>query len=280
VGTAQTGTGQGVLLRSTNVVSPTHASTYLPASYNFDMAVSVIPGNGIFFHGWTLISERDDVIPEGESRAPVRQRNPRLLWAEQLSIGSSNPNEVVFTSVDQCVDGMWGELQQYPLQWTGAETQIGDRYSACTFLRIDEVELFRRIARGTPRERLRCSGSGLEVPFEIGSPFPPFLDSTLPVEFQVAAERAYDQLEWRLGNNVVGRYGAADGTIDVVKFVVTITASDPIPTVVYQADFYCMRGIGVVVQEAGRNITDVTRLRRAMIDGRLFDESSFEYRDF
>jgi hypothetical protein len=101
----------------------------------------------------------------------------------------------------------------------------------------------------------------------------------LLTRYEVSVERVYDVLEWRSGNNVVGEYGARDGIVDAVKLHVLVNIVAPDNQVAQQVDLYLMRGIGLVVQQTGLTVFDVSRLREATIDGQYFPPTYFKYAD-
>ncbi len=281
-GTTMSATSGGAttwVMRSQNEVSQSLRETHLPSRYAADWWWSVVPGRGIFQHGMTLTAERDEVKEVGTG-APKRQRNPTFFWLSQRSLGATDQNQIEYTTLDQCVDAMWGDLLLYPLQLSGADFQVGDRYVTWTYVGADSAEIRRRVTQGDEREQLRCSGSGVtpaEVPLD-SSAFPIFY-FTLLVRYDVVVERVYDVLEWRSGNNVVGEYGARDGIADAVKLVIQVFLAAPREKLVQRVDLYLMRGIGVVVQQNGLDVLDVSRLREAQIDGQIFPPEYFKYVD-
>lgn len=267
-------------VRSQNQVRDQLRDTYIPSYYEADWLWSVTPGSGIFMHGWTLTSERDNVIPEGTG-SPVRQRNPVFLWLSQLSLGPTNTNEIEYTSLDQCLDAMWGEVLLHPIQLAGADFQEGERFVTWTYVGADSSEIRRRVDEGNTREQLRCSGSGVPPPPEVpmdSSAFPIYFFMLL-ARYEVTVERLYDVLQWRLGNNIVGLYGEPDGVIDVVKLKVLVNVVAPEEKVAQQVDLYLMRGIGLVVQQTGLDVFDISRLREATVDGTYYPPEFFNYAD-
>ncbi len=289
-GTTTSSTSAGAttwIVRDSCRVRDSDRFTFLPAVYTADSWWSVVPGRGIFLHGMHLVAERDEVIMQGGS--PPRQRNPQLLWVSQLSLGGgvSNPNEVPYTSLDQCIDGMWGDIELYPLQLVGPNLQVGDRTITWTYVGADSAEIRRRVTgfdhvppEGTELEQTRCSAQGSppqEVPLDSAA-FPIFYFRLL-VRYEVDVERLYDVLEWRSGNNVVGRYGAPDGVVDVVKLVARVHVVSPRDKVAQKIDLYLMRGIGLVVQQTGLVAFDISRLREAQVDGQYFPPDYFSYAD-
>ncbi|MFQ5601162.1 MAG: hypothetical protein ACE5G2_11500 [Candidatus Krumholzibacteriia bacterium] len=267
-------------LRSINRVRADLRNKFLPSLYNSDLIVSSIPGVGVFFHGYHLVAERDEVVPEGEFRVPEQQRNPRFLWLWQRALGNPDPNSPVVTTIDQCLDGLWGRLDMFPVQLTGAHIQVGDRYTTWTYVTVDSTALRLRVQEGTEREQLRCSGSGVvpeDVPLESAA-FPTFFFSLL-ARYQIDAEEVFDQLVWFVGNDTVGKYGTVDGVPDVIKFVVRVYLGAPVEGLVQKLDLYYQRNVGLVVQVTGNRLAsrDITRLRRAMVNGQEYTEEDFSY---
>ncbi len=288
MGTTTSSTSAGAttwILRDSCHVRESLRTTYLPAVYTSDSWWSVVPGRGIFLHGMHLVAERDEIVMQGGS--PPRQRNPTLLWVSQLSLGGgvSNQNEVQYTSLDQCVDAMWGDIDLYPLQLTGSDLQVGDRTITWTYVSADSAEIRRRVTgfdhgEGSEFEQIRCSAQGsppLDVPLDSAA-FPIFYFKLL-VRYEVDVERLYDVLEWKSGNNVVGRYGDPDGVVDVVKLVARVYVVSPHDELAQQVDLYLMRGIGIVVQQTGIEVFDISRLREAQVNGQYFPPEYFGYAD-
>lgn len=280
------------LVRSRCTVRADLATRFLPAAFQQDIAMSAVPGKGLFLHGWTLVAERDEVVPESEFRAPAPQRNPRFLWVAKGGLGLTSPAERDFTSIDQCVDGLWGELELFPVQLGAGDVRVGERYVTWTYVSADSNEISLRAngpaaSRGqtTSRDSLRCIGAGVRpqnVPVD-GPTFPVYYMSLL-ARYDVAVEEVYDQLQWRLGNSLVGEYGTVDGIIDVVKFSITVSIIAPDDRVVQRLDMYLMRDIGAVVHAVGtdpnRILLDTSRLRSATINGVFYSEAEFGYKDF
>jgi hypothetical protein len=293
VGRGDASTGSGWRLRSQNRARATETDTFIPSLYNSDLLVDVVPGSGIFFRGWTLTAERDEILPPGVFGTRQPQRNPRFLWVSKGTLGAPlgsvpDPNQSTVTTVDQCVDDMWGDVQLFPVQMCGADFQVGDQYVTWTYVSTDSAEIRRRSTQGSDLEELRCSGTGT-IPDDIegrvdNALFPVFYLSLL-ARYEIDVENVYDQLEWRLGNTVVGLYGPADGVIDVVKLAVTVTLGSPKELIVQKVDLYLQRGIGIVVQVTGipsyyggTNLFDVSRLRECMVDG-VHNPAFFFYAD-
>ncbi len=267
------------------------ATNFQPANYRQDIVYSVLPGRGLFLHGFTLVAERDEVVPEDEFRVPQPQRNPRFLWVAKGGLGGTSTSEREFTSLDQCVDGLWGEIEQFPVQLGGRDVQVGERYVTWTYVTADSAAIRRRAlgpaASGgltSTRDSLRCIGFGVppqNVP--VDSPAFPIFYMSLLARYEVKVERMFDQFQFRIGNSVVGSYGTADGVTDVVKLVVEVSVGSPVESIVQRSDLYLMRGIGLVVQQVGtdpnRILVDTSRLRQATIDGVLFDQAFFGYQD-
>lgn len=260
---------------------------FLPNVYDQDIIMSSIPGLGLFAHGWTLIAERDDVVPADEFRAPVPQQNPRFFWVSKGGLGGTSTSESEFTSIDQCVDGLWGQVKQFPLQLAGPDLQVGQRYITWTYIQSDSSEIRKRATgEGSSRDSLRCIGFGVppqDIP--VDSPAFPIFYMSLLARYEVSVEAMFDQLVWIVGSSQVGRYGTAnDGIIDVVKLVLRVSVGQPTERLVHRVDLYYLRGIGLCVQVAGldpaRQFVDVSRLRRATVNGQFFDESFFDYSDF
>jgi len=281
-GTTTSSTSAGAttwIVRDSCRVRDSDRLTFLPAVYTADSWWSVVPGQGIFLHGMHLIAERDEVIEQGGS--PPRQRNPQLLWVSQLSLGGgiSNQNEVPYTTIDQCIDGMWGDIQLYPLQLVGPDLQVGQRTITWTYVGADSAEIRRRVTQGTDLEQARCSAQGAappDVPLDSAA-FPIFFFRLL-ARYEVDVERLYDVLEWKSGNNIVGRYGAPDGVVDVVKLMVRVHV-EALGRPAQRIDLYLMRGIGLVVQQTGLVAFDISRLREAQVNGQYFPPEYFSYAD-
>lgn len=280
------------LVRSVCLVRADLSARFIPAAFEQDIVMSAVPGSGLFLHGWTLVAERDEVVPETEFRAPAPQRNPRFLWVAKGGLGGTSPAEREFTSIDQCVDGLWGELELFPVQLAAGDIRVGERYVTWTYVSADSSKISLRAngpaasaGQTTSRDSLRCIGFGVRpqnVPVD-GPAFPVYYMSLL-ARYEVAVEEVYDQLQWRLGNSLVGEYGAVDGIIDVVKFAITVQVGAPADAVVQRLDMYLMRNVGAVVQAVGtdptRTFLDTSRLRSATINGVFYDEAFFGYRDF
>lgn len=267
-------------------------ASHRPQFYTQDILISSVPSRGIFFHGWTLVAERDRFDVDGEV-IDDPQRNPRFLWIEQGAFPGSSVAERRFTGVDQCVDGLWGEVEFAPVQLAAENVQVGQRFVTWTYVTADSSAIRLR-ANGpelsdgltTVADSVRCIGYGVppqDVP--VDNPGFPVYYMSLLARYEVSVERMYDQLAWRLGPNdpnPVGLYGAADGVIDVVKFVVRVMVDAPEEEKVLQRlELYLMRGIGVVVQVSGtsRNTAerDTSRLQRAVIGGLLTCEPDFAF---
>ena len=286
-GTTSAPTNQGGfiwIVRDTNRVREgpggRDRASHLPSVYAADAWWSVVPGRGLFVHGMTLTAERDnfpDALPPPRP-LPERQNNPTFLWLAQLKLGARDPNQAIFTTLDQCLDAMWGDFDLHPLQLTGAELQVGDRYVTWTYVKTDADEIRRRVTEGNELEQLRCSGSGippLDVPLD-STAFPIFYFSLL-ARYEVSVEFVYDVLQWRAGTAVVGEYGTPDGVVDVVKLVVRMYVVAPEDALAQQVDLYLMRGIGPVVQQTGILVFDSSRLQEAQINGVYYPPETFKY---
>ncbi len=279
-GTTTASTSQGGfiwIVRDTAKVRDSDRLTHIPAQYAADALWSVVPGRGLFVHGMTLTAERDN-FPEAGS--PERQNNPTFVWLAQLKLGARDPNQPIYTTLDQCIDGMWGDFESFPLQLTGTDLQVGDRYVTWTYVKTDADEIRRRVTEGNELEQLRCSGSGvppLDVPLD-STAFPIFYFSLL-ARYEVSVEFVYDVLEWRSGSTVVGEYGTPDDVVDVVKLAVRMYVVAPEDDLAQQVDLYLMRGIGPVVQQTGILVFDVSRLREAQVDGVYYPPETFKYAD-
>ena len=296
VGRGDATTGSGWRLRSQSRARADVADTYIPSLYSSDLLVDVIPGSGIFFRAWTLTSERDEILPPGVFGARQAQRNPRFLWVSKGTLGAPlgsvpDPNQSTVTTIDQCVDEMWGDVQLFPVQAAGADFRVGDHYVTWTYVAVDSSEIRRRAVQGSDLEQLRCSGTGT-VPDDIeglvDNPLFPVFYLSLLARYEIDVENVYDQLEWRLsgaGSPVVGRYGPVDGAIDVVKLAISVTLGSPKELIVQKVDLYLQRGIGIVVQVTGiptyyggTNLFDVSRLRECVVNG-VHNPAFFEYAD-
>ena len=282
VGTTTSPTSQGGttwIMRDSSRVRDSDRETHLPSQYGADVLWSVVPGRGIFQHGMTLTAERPEIVVEG-SGSPGRQRNPTPLWLAQLQLGATDPQQVALTSLDQCLDAMWGDFDLYPLQLTGADLQVGHRYVTWTYVKTDSAEIRRRVTSGNEIEQLRCSGPGTpppDVPVDSAA-FPIYYFSLL-ARYEIAVERLYDVLEWKSGNTIVGEYGARDGIVDAVKLVVRMYVVAPDDRLAQSVDLYFMRDVGLVVQRTGLDVDDISRLREAQIDGVYYPPSAFNYVD-
>jgi hypothetical protein len=269
------------------------STSFVPGRYAQDIWVSSVPSKGIFFHGWTLVAERDRFNVDGEVLDQA-QRNPRFLWIEQGAFPGSSVSVREFTGVDQCVDGLWGEVEFFPVQLAAENVRVGQRFVTWTYISADSSQIRLRangpeLSNGetTERDSLRCVGYGVPPQdVEVDNPGFPVYYMSLLARYEVSVERMYDQLQWRLNPddpNPVGRYGVAgDGVIDAVKFVIRVMVDVPDQELVLQRlELYLMRGIGLVVQMSGTSANsderDVSRLQRATIDGRLSCEPDFSF---
>jgi hypothetical protein len=146
-GTAQTSTGTARWLQTLNSLEACgppncNPATFTPNLYSSDLAISVTPGAGIFMHGWTLTAERNEEVLDFGT--PRRQRNPTFLWVAQGALGQANPNASDVTSIDQCVDGLWGEVELFPVQMAGPDLQVGQRFVTWTYVTADPGQIFCR----------------------------------------------------------------------------------------------------------------------------------------
>jgi len=258
-------------LRTLNEARGDLMETFTPARYGSEVLASVVPGTGIFFHGWTLVAERVEILPKDANQSPRMQTNPRFLW---LSIGGSGTliwEKGPPASVDQCLDGVEGILEFKPLQLCGPNIQIGDIYTTWTYLSVDSADVGRHVRSPIPAQRDRCRFSGVLPAFPTGT-------FSILAQFEVRAERELDQLKLVRGKDeVVGLYGQADGVNDLIQFTITMSVGAPVVARTQYLEIYYMRGVGEVARRTGIVDRPTTRLKRAMINGRMAD--NVEYHD-
>jgi hypothetical protein len=269
-GEASTAGGMAVTrVRSTSLArSDLRGTKFKPGAFSSDLYASADPLKGIFWHRWSLISER--VVPPadrgGPRGEPPVQRNPRGLWLSIGSLGFPDPTLPVPNSIDQCLDGMLGSTLYWPLQLSGKDFQEGDVYTTFTYITVDTAELQHRIYQdGTFYNR--CHVPGGFTHFPTGT-------FTLLCGIEVACERMLDQLVWVGGNAgpdaIVGRYGRIDAVPDVVKLNVTMTVTGLYgASPVQYLDLYLLRGVGEVARRTGvfTPTRSSTRLQAAVING-------------
>ena len=272
--------GQVWRIQTRNVVRTDLRFTFRPTPYTFEQLWSATSA-GIFMHAFHIISERVEVIPPEEFRPPEPQRNPRMLWLPIGSLGALDPNQTVPTSIDQCLDGLWGTLDLFPIQLTEGELQVGQKRTTWTYLSVDPDSLQHRLLHGSPLQQLRCSGTGIE---EV--PVFPTGQFSLLARYESVVEDAFDFFELRGGqagtNAIVGKYGTEnDGVLDVVRLVVIMYLGAPVETPVQRLELYLQRNIGLVVQISGifPDTRSRARLRSCVVDGTAYDEAYFSYAD-
>jgi hypothetical protein len=268
--------------------------TFLPNVFDIDYLISSVPGHGIFWHAYTIVSERVEQL--AEEGVPQVQRNPRSPWLSRDALGLSDPNSPIPSAIDQCLDGLWGTLDLYPVHLAGqlpgspagtaaGEMRVGDRITTWTYLSVDPADLAPRIGDPSARPPIepipQCAGAGVEV-----APQFPTGTFSLLLRYEAVVEDAYDVWEERGGqagaNAVVGRYGVqGDGVIDVVKLVVTLWLGAPVVQATERIEIYLQRDIGPVVYRTGiRGTTALrTRLRNCVVNGQVFGPTYFSYQD-
>jgi len=286
--------GQVWRLSVRSTVRADFKATYKPNIYDFDYLTSSVPGRGIFWHAYTIISERVEKLDE--DGVPQPQRNPRTPWLSRDALGLSDPNSPIPSAIDQCLDDLWGTLELHPVRLAGqlpgspagtpeGTMRVGDRITTWTYLAVDSDELAPRLGDPTrvpPIEPIAtCAGAGVDV-----APQFPTGSFSILMRYEAVIEDAYDFWEERGGqagaNAVVGVYGEpSDGEIDVVKVVVTLWLGAPVEQPTERIEIYLQRGIGPVVYRTGVRIQTVlrARLRDCVINGQVFDQAFFQYQD-
>jgi hypothetical protein len=267
-------------IQSRNVARTDLRFTYKPTPYSFEQLWSAT-ADGIFMHAFHIVSERVELIPPEEFRPPEPQRNPRMLWLPIGSLGTPDPNQPIPTSIDQCLDGMWGTLDLFPVQLTEGDLQVGQKRTTWTYLSVDPDSLQHRLLYGNELEQLRCAGTGIE-----DVPVFPTGQFSLLARYESVVEDALDFYELKGGqagtNAVVGVYGTEDdGVLDIVRLVVTMYLGAPVETPVQRLELYLQRDIGLVVQFSGifADTRSKTRLRSCVVNGTVYDEAYFSYAD-
>jgi hypothetical protein len=262
---------------------------YKPAQYGADYILTSDPGQGIFYHAWTLISERDVLIavrvPPGPNGQPDRQRNPRGLWLSINSIASftGNPAASPPQSIDQCLDNLPSHLDQHPLQFCAPQVQEGQTFTTWTYLEVDDAVL---------RQRLN-SEAQLPVGGRCGFPIPIGTDTLemfpthtfkLLAKYEVRVERVLDQIELTLGTQTIGRYPTQPEPESVIKLSVRmLVRNEVVETPVQFMEIYYLQGIGEVVRTTGVDPSrrSNARLRTCQVNGVFYppNNSRFFYSD-
>lgn len=285
---ALTGAGMPVFRQvSTATSRPDLGFAYFrPAAYSYTQDLSSVAGQGIFWHAWTLIAERD-VHPDlrgGPRGQPDRQRNPRFLWLSMASLGeSSDPQASPPITVDQCLDGLDSRLLIHPFRLSADSLREGELYTTWTYLEVPTEILRQRL-----NSEAELDGGGrCGVPIAVGKDtlmMFPTRTFRLLAKFTVRTERILDQIETKIGSTTSGLYPRVPAPASVVKFVVQMNVqieANDIP--VQYLELYYLRGIGRVVGEMGldpQRRSD-SRLRSCTVNGVYYppDNSVFYYHD-
>lgn len=284
-GAAIVPTASGLPVFHLRTTSTTLHPWFDPASYSADIYGTSAAGTGIFFHAWTLVSER--VVPlsvrGSPSAQPDRQRNPRWLWLSLQSIISftGDPTADIPVTVDQCLDGLPGYLETYPVKFSGGDLQEGEIFTTWTYLTVDTPALRQRLNSESARPRGGRCGYEIEVGLDTLRMFPTRTFRLL-CKFEVQTERLMDQIELKLGTQTIGRYPRVAQPQSVVKFVVTMTLRGESSEWPAQfLELYYLRDIGEVIRTMGVNsITrSNARLRSCTVNGVYHPPSDFAYSD-
>jgi hypothetical protein len=269
------------LMRSTVTARNDVAVYSQPAQYTADQVLTSDPGAGIYYHAWTLISER--AVP----RAPVgltwpdRQRNPRFLWLSINSIASftGNPAAIPPVSIDQCLDNLPAELEQHPVKFAGAQVQEGQIFTTWTYLGVDDAVLRQRLNS----ESQIPGGGRCGFPIPIGTDtlemFPTHTFKLL-AKYEVRVERILDQVELKIGTQTIGRYPNTPEPESILKLVVRMSvANQTVETPVQYLELYYLRGIGEVIRASGVDPSrrSNARLRTSQVGGTFYPPSNSRY---
>jgi hypothetical protein len=243
-------------LRETCVVTPDKQNEFLPIAYTADTYGSALPGDGILFHAWTLISERD--VPRelwtGELTAPRLQRNPRFLWLSSQSLDlTRDPQASPPVTIDQCLDNLPAHLDLFPLKVCDDEIQEGKIYTTWTYLAVDDDVLRRRLASEAHVERGGRCGQDVVVGRDTLRMFPTRTFRLL-CKFEVRTERVVSQVTLTRQQDITGQYPKtpAPGAVVLFRITMSIFAGVQSTPVQYLEQWY-LRDIGPVIRRQGVN---------------------------
>jgi hypothetical protein len=256
---------------------------YKPAQYSADLTASA-DGNGIYWHAWTLIAEREIPLEVRPDRQTDRQRNPRGLWLSIQSIPSfsGDPSLSPPQTIDQCLDGLPSHLDPLPLKFCGPEAQEGEIFSTWTYLVIDDADIHQRLNSEAQLPRGGRCGTSVVVGDDTLRMFPTNTFQLL-ARYEVQVERVLDQVVIQQGTSTVGRYPNTPETGAVIKFVVRMFLGSDNRTPAQFLELYYLRGIGEVVRTMGVNspTRSNARLRSCTIAGTFYPPNNprFFYSD-
>jgi len=256
---------------------------YKPAQYTAEYVLTSDPSHGLYHHAWTLISERVVIIPPNQQ--PDRQRNPRFLWLSINSIASftGNPQAQPPVAIDQCLDNLPSELEQYPVKFTGAQVQEGQVFTTWTYLGVDDAVLRQRL-----NSEAQVPGGGrCGFPIPIGTDtlemFPTHTFKLL-AKYEVRVDRILDQVELKIGTQTIGRYPNQPEDQGILKIIARMfVANQTVETPVQYLEIYYLRGIGEVIRTTGVDPSrrSNARLRSCTVNGTFYppNNSRFFYAD-
>jgi hypothetical protein len=281
-------TGAGRTLYRVNHHSTARADLaflyFRPPVFDAVVDFSADPSLGVAYHAWTLVAERT-VHPDlrgGPRNEPSRHRNPLFLWPALGTLGTPDPQAPVPATVDQCLDGLPGFLERYPLIVSDQDFKVGSIFTTWTYLSVDPAELRQRLNTEPPRGR--C-GAEIVIGRDTLRAFPTRTFSLL-CKFEVRIERAYETfalLRGGAGSDTLGVYRSDQPGLGVVKITVamSIASVGGLESPAQYMELFVVRNLGEVVRRTGISpLTRLTtRLRQANVGGRFYSPAELRYRD-
>lgn len=263
-------------LREVCVTAPQRQEMFLPPIFPADIYGTAQPGQGMLFHAWTLISERD-VHPDlrgGPRGEPKLQRNPRFLWLSIQSLDfTRDPQASPPVTIDQCLDNLSSHADLFPVRVCYDEIQEGNIYTTWTYLTVDDDVLRERLASEAQVERGGRCGTDVVVGQDTLRMFPTH-SFRLLCKFEVRTERIVNQVTILRQGQTTGQYPVTPSPGAVVQFRITMSIYSGVQsTPVQYVELWYLRDIGLVVKRQGLNADSRSsaRLARCQVNGVRYD---------